>query len=448
MVEETLEKLEAAIANLRFKQVDKTALNNVIVEANTKLQEEEKYTDTSVQTLKDVLQEAESISANADARQDKVDAVVLELQTAINGLEEKPVVPPADKTALNNVIAEAKTKLQEEEKYTDASVQTLKDVLAEAESISANADARQDEVDAVVTKLDSAITGLKEKPVAPSVDKTELGKVIKRAEDVLKTNDRYTYSSIKDLEDELRKAKAVFDNDNATETEIQNAIENLNRAIRNIQIKEEERPVDRNNNSLINIIFDYGHREETSRETVTVQKKFIDIIGHWAEEVINYVVDKGYFKGIDETHFAPDKTITRGEFITVLGRIANINPNDYAKSMANDLNHSEFYYGYVNWAIAEGIANGYEDGNFKANDTLNREEMAVFLLNTLNYMDKKVNEASVSEFADDEEISVWSKDAVYRLVSSGYLKGVGENAFSPQTKLTRAETAQIIYNVE
>ena len=54
-----------------------------------------------------------------------------------------------------------------------------------------------------------------------------------------------------------------------------------------------------------------------------------DIVGHWAENDISWVLDLGLFNGTSATTFTPNGTMTRGMFVTVLGRYAGIDPDDY-----------------------------------------------------------------------------------------------------------------------
>ena len=52
-----------------------------------------------------------------------------------------------------------------------------------------------------------------------------------------------------------------------------------------------------------------------------------DIVGHWAEHDIAWVVDMGLFNGTSATTFTPNGSMTRGMFVTVLGRYAGIDPD-------------------------------------------------------------------------------------------------------------------------
>ena len=74
--------------------------------------------------------------------------------------------------------------------------------------------------------------------------------------------------------------------------------------------------------------------------------------------------------------------------------------------------------------------------------------MAVFLNNTLKFMNRNLVESEVASFADEGDISEWALESIKVMTANGYLKGRDGNAFDPKAELTRAEIAQIIYNVD
>ena len=59
---------------------------------------------------------------------------------------------------------------------------------------------------------------------------------------------------------------------------------------------------------------------------------------HWAKDAINNTVNKGYFKDIAElNNFMPDKNLTRAEFVTILGRVANVDISKYKNKVFSDV---------------------------------------------------------------------------------------------------------------
>lgn len=149
--------------------------------------------------------------------------------------EKAPVV--VNKDALKVALEEANAKLGEADKYTEESVKALKDVVAEAEKVMADEKATQEAVDAAVKEVADAVAGLEEKPAVPEADKTALKAVLADAAQKLAGADAYTEESVKALKDAVDLAQNVFDNPDASQTEVDVAVTAVRDAIENLQEK-------------------------------------------------------------------------------------------------------------------------------------------------------------------------------------------------------------------
>ena len=88
---------------------------------------------------------------------------------------------------------------------------------------------------------------------------------------------------------------------------------------------------------------------------------FTDIEKHWAKDNIFFVVSRGLLNGTGDTTFSPNNGMTRGMFVTALGRLAGINPDSYQSSKFTDVKADAYYAPYVNWAAKTGIVSGTTD---------------------------------------------------------------------------------------
>ena len=173
---------------------------------------------------------------------------------------------------------------------------------------------------------------------------------------------------------------------------------------------------------------------------------FTDINGHWAKEHILFTVSRGLFSGTSETTFSPNTTLTRGMFVTALGRLAGINPADYQNRKFTDVKADAYYAPYVNWAASKGIVSGTTSSTFAPDSNITREQMAVIMKNyadKMGYSIPKTLEAVT--FADNAQISSWAKDAVKAMQQAGVLSGKENNRFDPQGNATRAEAATVLH---
>ena len=173
---------------------------------------------------------------------------------------------------------------------------------------------------------------------------------------------------------------------------------------------------------------------------------FTDINGHWAKEHILFTVSRGLFSGTGKTTFSPNTTLTRGMFVTALGRLAGIDPADYKNGKFTDVKTDAYYAPYVNWAASKGIVNGTGATTFAPDNKITREQMAVIMKNyadKMGYSIPKTLEAVT--FADNAQISSWAKDAVKAMQQAGVLSGKANNLFDPKGNATRAEAATVLH---
>lgn len=178
-----------------------------------------------------------------------------------------------------------------------------------------------------------------------------------------------------------------------------------------------------------------------------------DISGHWAENSIRWALEGNVFYGVSDTSFQPEGSMTRGMFVTVLGRIAGINPGDYQNTYAlfRDVPAWEYYAPYINWAVRYGITKGTDDGLFSPNEPVTREQMAAFLVryaSIYNYQMVGLGDPIVEGFTDADRISAYAVDSVEAMRQTGILNGKkqpdGTYRFEPRNRATRAECAVVL----
>lgn len=173
---------------------------------------------------------------------------------------------------------------------------------------------------------------------------------------------------------------------------------------------------------------------------------FTDIAGHWAKESIAYVTEKGLFSGVSATKFEPQTAMTRGMFVTVLGRLAEAQGDGKKAAAAfRDVGADAYYAPYVAWAMENGIVSGIAADQFAPQTAINREQMAAILSRYMQ--DAKITLPHTTEqtvFADDSVISAYAKDAVYGMQQTGMLVGKTGNNFDPRGKAVRAEVAALM----
>ena len=172
---------------------------------------------------------------------------------------------------------------------------------------------------------------------------------------------------------------------------------------------------------------------------------FTDIGSHWAKDDIAFVVNRGLFSGTSATTFSPNTAMTRGMFVTTLGRLANVDVNAYKQSSFIDVKADVYYMGYIEWANKNNIVNGIGDYKFAPDQSITREQMAVIMTGyakTIGYNLPKVHVENT--FADNVKINAYAKDAVKQMQIAGVISGKNGNLYDPQDTATRAEVSAVL----
>lgn len=167
--------------------------------------------------------------------------------------------------------------------------------------------------------------------------------------------------------------------------------------------------------------------------------------GSWYYDAVQYVRVNGLFYGAGKTTFLPEGAMTRGMFVTVLGRMAGVNPDNYAGPSAfTDVPGNAYYAPYVAWAVKYGVTTGTGNGKFSPDAYINRQEMAVFLVRYFETFDVDygANAGTAAVPADIDSVSPWARDAVLKLWRTGLFAGNGET-FDPFGSATRAQAAMV-----
>lgn len=171
--------------------------------------------------------------------------------------------------------------------------------------------------------------------------------------------------------------------------------------------------------------------------------------GAWFYGDVDYVLSYGIFTGTSATTFGPDEYLTRGQFVTTIGRLEGVKSlaeGGSGKTNFSDVNATSYYAPYVKWAAENGIVNGTGSGKFSPDAKITREQMATIIVRYAEKMGITLTDGSQEErFADDGNISSWAKEAVYDMKASGIINGVGGNKFEPQGSATRAQAAKILH---
>lgn len=219
--------------------VAKENLLAAINTANEKLAQTDAYTPASLEALQNAVDEAQTVYNKADATQTEVDNAKANVEAKIAALKEK-----ADKSALRLAVKAAEGEAALTDKYTEESIAALQTAIDAANRVLADDNATQAEVDAQVEAVNAAKAALEEKK-APVV-KEELEKAVADATEVVGATDKYTAASLAALQSAIDAANAVLQDPDATQDEIDAAVQAVKEAKAALKAKDDNKKDDSN----------------------------------------------------------------------------------------------------------------------------------------------------------------------------------------------------------
>lgn len=176
-------------------------------------------------------------------------------------------------------------------------------------------------------------------------------------------------------------------------------------------------------------------------------KSYTDVDqAQWYHNAVDYVLGNGLMNGTEKNTFSPDETLTRGMVVTVLGRAAGVKTTDYTGTSFKDVKAGSWCAPYVAWAAENKVVNGYEDGTFKPDQNVTREEMVAMLYRYCQSAGKtaQTEAAALDAFSDKTSVSAWALPAMQWAVANGVVNGVSSTKLEPNGQATRAQFAKIV----
>jgi len=161
---------------------------------------------------------------------------------------------------------------------------------------------------------------------------------------------------------------------------------------------------------------------------------------------VKFVYDRGLFRGVSATRFAPDAYLTRAMFVTVLGRLCDVDETLYSDSSFEDVENGQWYSPYVEWAADTGIVNGVGDNRFDPLGELTHEQKYKIVAMCGEYLN--VGTSDISDalilYEDRTGISDWAFDSIAYCRVNDLIGEKFSHKIYPSSNATRAEAADII----
>ena len=174
-------------------------------------------------------------------------------------------------------------------------------------------------------------------------------------------------------------------------------------------------------------------------------------ISPWAEDAVKAAYRTGMVPTMSHSPGFQD-SITREQFAelavaavkTACGGLPGLKSKDTFTDCDNKT---------VLLAAQMGIVYGVGEGKFAPHETASREQIAVMMHRTIDYickankMDITLNKADLKNFGDKDLVSSWAYDSISMLVGSEVLKGTSNTTIDPKSPCTVEQGIVLLYRV-
>ncbi|MCT4563557.1 MAG: S-layer homology domain-containing protein [Maledivibacter sp.] len=177
---------------------------------------------------------------------------------------------------------------------------------------------------------------------------------------------------------------------------------------------------------------------------------FSDIEGHWAEQIITQLMEKGIVSGFPDRTARPDQIITRGEFAALLVRQTE-SKEHYVKDEVSIFKDIENHWSQKNIEILIDIGildpSDYADV-FMPNEPITRIEIVKMMVRSFDKGEEAKQLNNRTPYKDDDEIAIVDKAFVNLATKYDLIKGYPDSTFRPDGETTRAEAFALLLRQE
>ncbi|MFC4597438.1 S-layer homology domain-containing protein [Cohnella hongkongensis] len=177
--------------------------------------------------------------------------------------------------------------------------------------------------------------------------------------------------------------------------------------------------------------------------------EFSDVAKHWAKSAVNDMGSRMVIDGTGGGKFTPNRDITRAEFAAILVRGLGLKPESGATAFS-DVKAADWYSGVINTAYAYQLIDGFQDGTFRPQDKITREQAmlilskAMVLTGLADTLSVPSADAALKTYGDAYMVAKWAQEGVAGSIRAGIVTGRSADTLAPKANMTRAEVAAIV----
>ena len=169
----------------------------------------------------------------------------------------------------------------------------------------------------------------------------------------------------------------------------------------------------------------------------TTQVQFTDVDKSTSQgQAIYKMVESGILSGYPDSSFRPNNPLTRAELCKIINLTFNFTEADAVNFP--DVSTSDWFYSYVLIAKKAGYIKGHDDGTFRGNDYLTKEEACVVICRVAGLYDIPFT-GTISD-----EVSDWAVPYVNKVLGNRLMSLNSDNTFGATKNITRGELSHSV----
>lgn len=158
-------------------------------------------------------------------------------------------------------------------------------------------------------------------------------------------------------------------------------------------------------------------------------------------EAVEFLQQRGILDGYSDGSFKPQDSINRAESIKVLLESLGEEPSQNTQALFSDVPTDAWFTGYVNKAKEKGIVDGYEDGTFQPGKTVNQVELLKVAFESFGI---DLSNYPVTSLPNGADTSAWYAPYLQYAVDNNLLDSTNVN---PGEGMTREAFSEVVYRL-
>lgn len=190
--------------------------------------------------------------------------------------------------------------------------------------------------------------------------------------------------------------------------------------------------------------------QPSDKVTVTFEKisesidlPFTDLAEEtWYSGAVEYVYAHGLMRGMSETVFSPNTSLTRAQAVQIL---YNLEDQPVVSGAATFTDAEHWAKTPIAWAQQTGVVDGYEDNSFRPENPISRQEFAQMMYNYAKYKGYDLAaKGNLDAFPDADKMGAWAEPALAWANGNNLINGHDDGTLDPGGTTIRAQAASIL----